>query len=128
MKNCLTPNVKSINAKDQLIDVVLDDLFSGTDVKYTIIDRKIILAPEYLSGETVVPSNSQQQTVSGTISDVNGVALAGVNVMLKGSLAGAISDINGKFLLNVPDRNGVLVFSFIGYTQQEVPINGTNYY
>ncbi len=114
----------TINVKDQLIDALLDDLFSGTDVKFTIIDRKIILAPDYLSKETVVSSNVQQQTVSGTITGVNGEPLPGVNVILKGSLTGITSDINGKFILNVPDRNGILVFSFIGYTQQEVPING----
>ncbi len=38
----------SITEKDQLIGKILDDLFTGTDVKYSIIDRKIILAPEYL--------------------------------------------------------------------------------
>ena len=40
-----------ITAKDELIGDVLNDLFNGTDVKYTIIDRKIILAPEYLVSE-----------------------------------------------------------------------------
>ena len=38
----------SIYAKDQLINEILDNLFTGTNVKYTIIDRKIILAPEWL--------------------------------------------------------------------------------
>src|SRR5664280_1452759 len=38
----------SITEKDQLIGVILDDLFKGTDVNYTIVDRKIILAPNYL--------------------------------------------------------------------------------
>ena len=41
----------SISEKDQLISKILDDLFTGTDVKYSIIDRKIILAPEYLNKE-----------------------------------------------------------------------------
>src|SRR5450759_5842343 len=41
----------SIDAKDQLISVILDKLFTGTDVQYTIIDRKIILAPDYLTAE-----------------------------------------------------------------------------
>ena len=39
----------SITENDQLIGKILDDLFAGTDVKYTIIDRKIILAPDYLT-------------------------------------------------------------------------------
>ena len=39
----------NIDAKDKLISSILDDLFTGTNVKYTIIDRKIILAPDYLT-------------------------------------------------------------------------------
>ncbi|MDO9581451.1 MAG: STN domain-containing protein, partial [Bacteroidales bacterium] len=38
----------NITANDELVSSILDNLFTGTDVKYTIIDRKIILAPEFL--------------------------------------------------------------------------------
>ena len=111
-----------ITANDQLINMILDNLFAGTDVKYTIIDRKIILAPDYLT-EAPQP---QKFKVSGTITDSKGEAIPGVNVILKGTVIGVITDIAGKYTINVPDGNGTLVFSFIGYTNQEIAINGSS--
>jgi hypothetical protein len=50
--------------------------------------------------------------------------MPGVNIQVKGTSTGAISDINGKYTLNVTDMNVTLVFSFIGYVTQELPVNG----
>ena len=44
--------IVSVNAKDELISEVLENLFEGTNVKYTIIDRKIILAPSFLTNNS----------------------------------------------------------------------------
>jgi TonB-linked SusC/RagA family outer membrane protein len=65
----------------------------------------------------------QQQTVTGKIKDSAGEALTGVNVVLKGTMIGTISDMAGNFSISVPDLTGTLVFTFIGYTPQEVAIN-----
>ncbi len=48
----------SLSVDDQTIDTVLDRLFSGSDIKYTIADRKIILTPAYLTA-----SLQQQKSV-----------------------------------------------------------------
>jgi TonB-dependent starch-binding outer membrane protein SusC len=115
----------SISEKDQLIKVILDDLFKGTDVKYTIIDRKIILAPEYLTKENSTKDLTQQLIITGTVTDSQtGDAMSGVNVVVKGTTIGAITDINGKYSLNVPDQNAALLFSFIGYDNVEEPVAG----
>ena len=82
-----------ITANDQMINVILDKLFAGTDVKYTIIDRKIILAPDYLNKNTNVVVNAQQHTVTGTVTDESsGDPMPGVNILVKGTTIGAISD------------------------------------
>ena len=60
-----------------------------------------------------------QQDVSGTITDVSGEPLIGVNVVVKGTTIGTISDLNGKFVLNVPKSDDILVFSYIGYLTVE---------
>ncbi len=64
-------------------------------------------------------------TVSGRVTGEEGTGLPGVSVALKGTSLGAITDIDGNYTLTVPDgqENGTLVFSYIGYTAQEVPIN-----
>lgn len=67
-------------------------------------------------------SDDQQKTVSGRIVDANNQPLPGVNILEKGTLNGAISDAEGRFAMNVASANSVLVFSFVGYTSQEVTV------
>ncbi|MGD9994428.1 MAG: SusC/RagA family TonB-linked outer membrane protein [Salinivirgaceae bacterium] len=50
--------------------------------------------------------------------------LPGANVIIKGTTTGTIADFDGRYSLDVPSADAVLVFSFIGYTNQEVPVNG----
>jgi TonB-linked SusC/RagA family outer membrane protein len=69
------------------------------------------------------PDNDEQGNVTGTIKDAStGEALAGVTILIKGTTTGQISDGNGKFSIRIPDREAVLVFSFIGYTPQEIRV------
>ncbi|HZK62224.1 MAG TPA: TonB-dependent receptor [Anaerovoracaceae bacterium] len=71
------------------------------------------------------PSDLQQQGITGTVTDnQNGQTMAGVNIVIKGSTVGTMTDANGKYSISVPDRNAVLVFSFIGYASIEVPVSG----
>lgn len=67
-----------------------------------------------------------QNTVSGTVTDETGSGLPGVNVLVKGTTNGTTSDANGQYSLSVPDgtENPVLIFSFIGYTSEEIPVSG----
>lgn len=61
--------------------------------------------------------------VTGVVSDASGIPLEGITVSVKGSRVAVQTDAQGKFSINVPD-NGVLIFSSVNYTTQEVPING----
>jgi TonB-linked SusC/RagA family outer membrane protein len=47
-----------------------------------------------------------------------------VNVLLKGTTIGTTTNADGNFTLNAPDGSGILVFSYIGYTTEEVAVNG----
>jgi len=107
----------SIDAKDQLVSVILDNLFAGTDVKYTIIDRKIILAPDFLTEV----SQPQQNKVTGTVTDKNG-PIPGANVVVTGTTQGTITDIAGKYSIEVPQGAKSLTFSFVGMVSQEISI------
>ena len=64
-----------------------------------------------------------QTNISGTVKDATGETLAGVNIQVKGLVIGTISDTRGNFELSVNDAPPfTLVFSFMGYTTQEVEI------
>ncbi|TXK46106.1 TonB-dependent receptor [Pontibacter qinzhouensis] len=62
-------------------------------------------------------------TVTGKVQDENGFGLPGVTVLLKGTTTASPTDMEGNFALQVPDGNGTLVFSYIGFQTQEVQIN-----
>ena len=65
----------------------------------------------------------EAQEVSGTVSDVNG-PLPGASVVLKGTTTGTQTDFDGNYILSNVDANGTLVFSYIGYSSQEIAVNG----
>ena len=85
-----------------------------------------LVLPAYSVSPGILSSDYQQQIrVSGTITDgTTGTGMPGVNIVVKGTTTGAISDATGKYSLSVTDGNATLVFSFIGYVIQEVPLNG----
>ncbi|HTF18855.1 MAG TPA: TonB-dependent receptor [Chryseolinea sp.] len=66
-----------------------------------------------------------QTSISGKVADAStGEALAGVNIIVKGTVLGTISDTEGQFNLKAKDAPPItLVFSYIGYATQEVPIS-----
>ena len=55
---------------------------------------------------------------------LDGQALPGVNVLVKGTSNGTITDMQGNYKVTVPDEGAVLIFSFVGYTTEEIPVNG----
>src|SRR5690554_3867795 len=70
-----------------------------------------------------ISSHAQAQTVSGkVVSAEDGAGLPGVNVVLQGTTIGTVTDIDGNYTLDAPS-NGTLVFSFIGFTTQQVAIS-----
>ena len=66
---------------------------------------------------------AQAQEVSGTVSDANG-PLPGASVVVKGTTTGTQTDFDGNYTLEVPSSDAVLVISYIGYSTQEVAVNG----
>ncbi|HEX8530262.1 MAG TPA: TonB-dependent receptor plug domain-containing protein, partial [Cytophagales bacterium] len=69
------------------------------------------------------PGSGYEVTVRGRVTGDNGEGLPGVNVLVKGTTTGTTTDAGGNYTLNVPGNNDVLVFSFIGYITQEIPVN-----
>jgi TonB-linked SusC/RagA family outer membrane protein len=76
--------------------------------------------------ETSGFSPMQGQSISGKVINADGTALPGVNILVKGTTLGTVTDADGKFIVNVPDNDAVLIFSFIGYSPQEVSVGGRN--
>lgn len=68
------------------------------------------------------PALAQDVTVSGRVTaSEDGLALPGVSVQVKGTTRGTTTGANGRYQINVP-TTARLIFSFIGYTSQDVPV------
>ncbi|MDL5513049.1 TonB-dependent receptor [Arenibacter sp. M-2] len=63
-----------------------------------------------------------QQPIRGTITDNDGVPLAGVNIIEKGTTNGTMSDFDGDYSINVSSSDAILVFSYLGYHTQEISV------
>jgi TonB-linked SusC/RagA family outer membrane protein len=68
---------------------------------------------------------AQKHTVTGTVNDgLDATSIPGATVLEKGTSNGTITDIDGKYSLTITSGQDTLVFSFIGYKQIEMPVNG----
>jgi TonB-linked SusC/RagA family outer membrane protein len=130
--------------QSESIEEVLNFVLNGTDILYKIRKKQITLIPPgqaqaispilvrdpgstarlSQNGSLVSLAAMAEIVVTGTVVEEDGSVLPGVNVIVKGTSRGAVTDNNGKFTINVDSENDVLVFSFIGFLSQEVPLNG----
>ena len=138
----------TIYIRSQNIEEVLSILLTGTNVTYRIKKKQITLtavAPHEKPAGVLTASAKTRPTgvawvanqplfvyeqptmmatvVTGSVKDEFGTGLPGVNVLVKGTSIGAVTDAEGNFSLSVPNDDAVLVFTFIGYLSQEVPLN-----
>lgn len=81
--------------------------------------KRIILTVLFIT--SVVLMYAQGRLITGSVVDDANLPLPGVSVIVKGTTIGTVTDIDGLFSLNLSDvnENDVLVFSSIGFIQQE---------
>ncbi|MFV0377962.1 MAG: TonB-dependent receptor [Mangrovibacterium sp.] len=108
----------NIDAKDEPINEILNQLFEGTNIDYEVIERKIVLSPKNAS------ESQQNTTIKGSVTDASGQPIAGATVVVKGSSRGTVTDMNGNFSLSGQNQGAVLVFSFVGMKNHEVEVGG----
>jgi len=93
----------------------------------TIIKRDSVSSnkvPENTQADTSIKNDTAGlKKVSGTVTDSKGQTLPGIIIKVKNDNGGTATDLDGKFTLSVKD-NATLVFSYLGYTPQEVSVAG----
>jgi len=109
----------NIEVSNEQILPILNKLFEGQDVEFTVMNRQIVIQP---SSNGIKGTVQQQRTIKGTVKDASGNALPGVTIAVKGTSQGVISDIDGNFSLSQVSGNSVLIFSFVGMKKQEVTV------
>ena len=89
--------------------------------RFVVSKMKFIFCCLFISAICLQATNAQSIVVTGTISDDVG-PIAGANIIVKGTTIGIVTDANGRFSLNVPSKESVLQFSFVGYATQEFTV------
>jgi TonB-linked SusC/RagA family outer membrane protein len=109
----------NVDLKRASINQILDKVLEGEPVSYNVYKRQIVIQ------KVPVSSVSQQaRTITGEVTDIGGLPLPGVTVMVKGTTNGTITGSDGQYALpNVPG-DATLLFSFVGMKVQEVPLQG----
>lgn len=108
--------IVSVSANNNNIFKILDQIFAGTNVKYSVLEKKIILSTEIVQG-----IQQDVTKISGTIVDAEGNPVIGASIMEKGTSNGTISDLDGHFTLDVTS-NAILQITYIGYASQEIKV------
>ncbi len=70
----------------------------------------------------IMKIDAQPFTISGSVTDNDGNGLPGVNVLIKSTTSGTVTDMSGNYSIEVRGQEDVLIFSFIGYVSEEVPV------
>ncbi len=112
--------VVNLKVDSENINQVLDKLLATSDYTYSLFENNLIVIS--LKNNVREQSNLQQNIVRGTVKDQEGNPIPGVTIVLKGTTLGTTTDINGNYIINVVDPQSVLVFSFIGYINQEITV------
>ncbi len=108
---------------------ILNLLFQDVDTAFEIDDRKILLKkvekekPKNVSLDiSTMVTVTQEQLITGTVTDKEGVPLSGANIVEKGTVNGVNADFDGNFSLTLTTQDPVLVISYIGFATQEVTV------
>ena len=112
-------NTVTIQANNETVAEVLNQMFTGTDIVYAMQGNNILLM--HRNDKDL----QQDRILRGTIIDTDGTPIIGANVVIKGSSNGTISDFDGHFSLEAKEGD-VLVVSYIGYTDYEVRVGNQN--
>jgi TonB-dependent starch-binding outer membrane protein SusC len=89
----------------------------------------LLVIPVFVMNSGIIYGNEsfqqEQRKITGTVVDASGAALPGVSILVKGTSTGTVTDLDGKFSI-IAGSNDVVVFTFIGYTSQEITVGSNN--
>src|SRR5690606_16256270 len=88
--------------------------------------KSYIFVPFLMICLLAFPAIAQQQISGKVTSAEDGLPLPGVSILLQGTKTGAVTDIDGNYSIGVPGPNAVLIFSFIGYQDKNVPVGNNS--
>ncbi|WP_271783397.1 SusC/RagA family TonB-linked outer membrane protein [Aquimarina algiphila] len=111
----------TIQVQQKSLEYILMEISGALNLKFKRVNNRIIVKPQNTSNTSIIEETIQDKiNVEGTITDrKTGEALMGATIQVKDKNEGTSTDFDGKFSLRVLE-NTTLVFSYLGYENQEV--------
>ncbi|WP_183578411.1 SusC/RagA family TonB-linked outer membrane protein [Mucilaginibacter sp. X5P1] len=113
----------SVQLKDASVEEALSKCLQNQDLSYKIIAKTIVLQQE---DQVTKSAGTAPIVIKGKVTDDKNGTLPGVTIKLKNGTASTVTDINGNFSISVPDDKAILVFTYIGFTPQELPVSASS--
>ena len=132
----MTEDRLNLEFKNETLDEVLRQVLVPRRIQYKVIRSNQVILSRKPSvggdaessgqgmgrdgGVRMIPETLADRTISGKVKGVDGEALPGVSIIIKGTTKGMATDVDGNFQISVPDNQSILIFSFVGYESQEI--------
>ncbi|QCK15382.1 SusC/RagA family TonB-linked outer membrane protein [Mangrovivirga cuniculi] len=76
----------------------------------------------FLSFMLQIEVSGQGKVITGTVTDQDNAPIPGANVIIRGTAQGTVTDVDGNYSINMPPGYTILVFSFVGFMNEEVRV------
>ncbi len=114
----------SIEVTNASLTEVLDKILQHTNLTYRRLSPQLVVIVGDKTAESELASTAIP--VTGKVANDKGEPLSGVSVLEKGTNNGTTTKANGSFSIDVSSANAILVFSYVGFRNMEVPVNDPN--
>lgn len=118
----------SVKAQNESLEKVLARVTANTRIEFKQVNNNIHVRLRKVTAFVPAPASATSTTqlaitVTGKVTDEKGEGLPGVTVLEKGTANGSATDFNGNYSITTANNNATLVFSYVGFTTQEVGVN-----
>jgi TonB-linked SusC/RagA family outer membrane protein len=117
-----TYQVEAFTVDKEVLEKVLQKLLQNKSLNYEEINRIIVISRKQDNKPAI--QGRAEITVSGTVTDENNQPMPGVTVGVSGTATMTSTDNMGRYKLIVQNDDAVLVFSYIGYTSEQIAVAG----
>ncbi len=106
----------SVSLTNKALKEALDKCFANQPLTYNIEKNFVIIKRKSVE---INASVKQVINVTGKVTDEKNEPLVGVSIRVKNAQSSTISDVNGNYKINVPGKESVLIFTYLGFATQE---------
>ncbi|NAY91425.1 SusC/RagA family TonB-linked outer membrane protein [Muricauda sp. JGD-17] len=112
----------TLDVKDISLIEALELCFSNQPFSFTIKNKTIIVQPTKGNAANTAVQSQDPITITGQVTNTDGVPLPGVSIVVKGTSRGVATDFDGNYTIVVPNGQSILVFTSVGYSEQEITV------